>query len=96
MFAAQVEAAPGVSSARPGKVSSLRLALSAGHEGVDHHLMTRENTGVVTSVLGEMSSHDQLVSNSLISLMITSHSICHCSDSLSQIMMFCWLQNYCL
>ena len=54
---AEVDAAPRVPLAGPGELPSLGLALSAGHEGVDHHLVTGHHTAVVTASLGEMCPH---------------------------------------
>ena len=58
----EVDAAPGISPAAPGELPPLRLALSAGHEGVDHHLVPSHHPAVVTPSLGEVGPHISLLS----------------------------------
>ena len=57
VVSAQVDAAPGKSLAGPGELPSLWLTLSARHEGVDHHLVTRHHPTVVASSLREVGPH---------------------------------------
>ena len=57
VVSAQVDAAPGKSAAGPGELPSLWLTLSARHEGVDHHLVTRHHPTVVASSLREVGPH---------------------------------------
>ena len=53
----QGDAAPGEPPAGPGELPSLGLTLSAGHEGVDHHLVPSHHTTVVAASLREVGPH---------------------------------------